>query len=132
MYIGNFVSEFFCAVEFHFPSFFIFFIYCWIPIISIRYCCRKRFNGHQYKGYIMISKKGEISRSISYAKLAQAPLCLAFGELNDWCAIIKDFQEVHIIKQSLQRWVSNILLIFKVKTSKSHLPNRHIFTIVIV
>nr|AMK38868.1 fatty acid synthase 1 [Colaphellus bowringi] len=57
---------------------------------------------NSFKGYMIISKTTEISRSFDKISLERLPLYFVFGDLRDWYALLQQFSAVPVFAGSLQ------------------------------
>ncbi|KAJ8946541.1 hypothetical protein NQ318_004677, partial [Aromia moschata] len=64
---------------------------------------RKNIQNHLYRGYIVVSKKGEIARSTKLPPIAKSNFHIAFGELHNWYNIGSQLMEFSSFADSVQR-----------------------------
>ncbi|KAJ8982150.1 hypothetical protein NQ317_011296 [Molorchus minor] len=83
---------------------------------------RKDINGHLYRGYIIMSKSGEIARSIQFSLGSEIllPLYIVFGDLMNWQEVGGQLLELPIFAEHLKKFQEcisrkgiNILKAFK-------------------
>ncbi|CAG9820290.1 unnamed protein product [Phaedon cochleariae] len=65
---------------------------------------RKNIDNHLYRGFLIVSKYGEICRfSEKYQRHQEVPFYITFGELENWCEIGNDLMDIPIFYDTLQR-----------------------------
>ncbi|XP_018569755.1 fatty acid synthase-like [Anoplophora glabripennis] len=64
---------------------------------------RKNIHNHLYRGYIIMSKTREISRSLKFFPGDPKPLYFAFGQLNNWRKIGSQLMAFPAFSESMQR-----------------------------
>ncbi|XP_018577082.1 fatty acid synthase-like isoform X2 [Anoplophora glabripennis] len=64
---------------------------------------RKNINNHLYRGYTIVSKSGEMNRSVKFYPGDLKPLYFVFGELHNWYEVGSQLMTLPIFSESIKR-----------------------------
>lgn len=68
--------------------------------------CRSNIPGHPYRGYIILSKTGELSRSNKWYDGERKPACFVFsGASEEWLKIGKYLFAIPLFAATIQKYV---------------------------